>query len=417
MLSMPWASASGQAASPLTALFTATSAVCVTGLVVVDTGTYWSVAGQTVILFLIQIGGLGIMTVSTLVGLAAGRRIGLRERLTLREQLGGIPLEGATHLIRYVVVMTLGFQFLGLLIMSARLWGDHPLGKASYLGLFHSISAFNNAGFDLFTTSLEGFRADPTMNAITTLLIIAGGLGFLVLVDLYSWIRWRSPLNLHSRVVLAVSGALLVLGMSVVLIGEHSNPATLAGRPLGERLMASWFHSVTPRTAGFNTLPTGDLNSVTQFFTMALMFVGGSPGSTAGGVKTTAFLVLILALMAGITGRKDLESFHRRLSWQVVNRALAIVLLAGFLVFSVTLLLLATERADFLTTFFEAVSAFGTVGLSMGLTPDLSAAGRLIVIVTMFVGRVGPLTMAAAIALRQRKQADIRKPEDKVILG
>lgn len=417
LLSAPWAQAEGARAPFLTALFTATSAVCVTGLVVVDTGTYWSAAGQTVILALIQIGGIGVMTVSTMVGLAAGRRVGLRERLILREQLGGVPMAGATHLARSVVALTLGFQALGFLLMSARLATHYPLGRAGYLGLFHSISAFNNAGFDLFTVSLEGFRADLFMNLVTTGLILTGGLGFIVLMDFYSWIKWRSPLTVHTRIVLTVSLGLLLLGMIAVLAAEQSNPATLAGRPLGERLLASWFHSVTPRTAGFNTLPTGDLAPSTQFVTVALMFIGGSPGSTAGGVKTTAFAVLILALASGLTGRQDLESHNRRLSWQVVNRALAIVLLAGLWIFVTTLLLLVTEGADFLMTLFEVVSAFATVGLSMGLTGHLSPVGQTAIIVTMFLGRVGPLTLAAAIAFRQRRQTNIRKPIDKVILG
>ncbi len=417
LLTMPWASASGETTSFLDALFTATSAVCVTGLVVRDTGTYWSPAGQMVILLLIQLGGLGIMTVSALVVVITGRRVGLQERLALREQYGGVSLTGVMVLVRYVVAIALGFQIVGALVLAATWARNLPPTRAIYLGLFHSISAFNNAGFDLFTTSLESFSGDILTNVFVTLLIIAGGLGFTVLLDIYGFIRLRSALSLHSRIVLVVSAALLAAGMMVVYVGESTNPATLGGRPPVERVLGSWFHSVTPRTAGFNTLPTPELRPVTQFFTIGLMFIGGSPGSTAGGVKTAAFAVLVLAMFTGLAGRKDLEVHHRRLNWKVVNRALSIVLIGGALVFLVTLLLLFTEGADFLTTLFEATSAFGTVGLSMGLTGDLSVPGRVIVMITMFAGRLGPLTLATAIAFRQRQTSGVRKPEDRIVLG
>ncbi|MFW5896465.1 MAG: TrkH family potassium uptake protein [Bacillota bacterium] len=419
LLSLPAATAGSQSASPTTALFTATSAVCVTGLIVEDTATYWSVFGQVVILLLLEIGGLGIMTMSTGVALVLGRRVTLRSRLMIREAMGELSLQGMVRLVRYVLAIALSFQAVGFITLTARLSADYPLGRAAFLGLFHSVSAFNNAGFDLFSTSLEGFVSDPYVNGIIMILIVSGGLGFTVIAELFRrQVRgYRGPLSLHARVVLMTSGVLLAAGTVFFFFSEAGNPETMGELgPLG-RVLSAMFTAVTPRTAGFNTLPTGSLRSASLFFLILLMFIGGSPGSTAGGVKTTTVFSMVARIWGTIRGSEDVQVLGRRLPKQILHHSLAIVVLSAALVFFGTLGLLVFEGFTISDSLFEVTSAFGTVGLSTGVTPDLGLFGRLLITGMMFAGRVGPLTLTLALGRNPSKGNLFRYPEEEVMIG
>ncbi len=419
LLLIPAATIGPTSASFSTALFTATSAVCVTGLVVEHTGTYWSVFGQIVILLLIQIGGLGIMTMSTSIALALGRRVTLRSRLMIREAMGELSLQGMVRLIRYVLFIALAFQGIGFFALTIRLSADYSLGRAAYLGLFHSISAFNNAGFDLFSSSLEGFVGDPFVNGVVMALVICGGLGFTVIAEIY---RRKvngvpGPFSLHARIVLITSAALIVVAAVFFFFSEIGNPATMGGLgPLGRGLSAL-FTAITPRTAGFNTLPTGNLNTASLFFLVLLMFVGGSPGSTAGGIKTTTFFSVIAGVWSSLKGSSDIQAFGRRIPHHLVDHALAIAVLSAALVFVATMGLLVFEDFGICESLFEATSAFGTVGVSTGVTGDLSLPGRIIITVMMYTGRVGPLTLTLALGQRAKKKVTFRYPEEEVMIG
>ncbi|WP_028590959.1 TrkH family potassium uptake protein [Paenibacillus massiliensis] len=417
LLMLPVANTSGEPLPFLDALFTATSATCVTGLVVVDTGTHFTIFGQIVIAVLIQIGGLGFMTMATLVALVFKRRITYKERLILQEAMNQTSVEGIVALIRKVIFYSLTIETVCAVLFAIRWAFDMPLGQALYFGIWHSISLFNNAGFDIFGDfrSLTGYVADPFTNLISIFLIVTGGLGFVVLSDLAEY-RSKRRLSLHSKVVLTATPALILVGMLVILIFEFSNPATL-GHLNGEgKLLASLFQSVTTRTAGANTLDIANMEQATQFFMILLMFIGASPGSTGGGIKTTTFVLLLGAVWAMIKGRDDIVFFRYRLEQERVLKALSIVLLALFIVIGATMILSTTEDHHFLMILFEATSAFGTVGLSMGLTQDLTDVGKSLIIMLMFIGRVGLITMAYALGRREGKEL-YRHPEGKMIIG
>lgn len=417
LLMLPIANTSGEPLPFLDALFTATSATCVTGLVVVDTGTHFTIFGQIVIAVLIQIGGLGFMTMATLVALVFKRRISFKERLILQEAMNQTSVEGIVALIRKVIIYSLTIEAVCAVLFAIRWAFDMPLGQALYFGIWHSISLFNNAGFDIFGDfrSLTGYVADPFTNLISIFLIVTGGLGFVVLSDLVEY-RSKRRLSLHSKVVLTVTPALILVGMLVILIFEFVNPATLGRLDGGGKLLASLFQSVATRTAGANTLDIANMEQATQFFMILLMFIGASPGSTGGGIKTTTFVLLLGAVWAMIRGREDIVFFRYRLEQERVLKALSIVLLALFIVIGATMILSTTEDHHFLMILFEATSAFGTVGLSMGLTQDLTDVGKMLIIMLMFIGRVGLITMAYALGRREGKEL-YRHPEGKMIIG
>ncbi len=418
LLLLPLSTAPGRETDIMTALFTSTSAVCVTGLIVVDTGQHWSAFGQGVILGLIQIGGLGIMSMSTIIALVLGRKVTLRERLVIRESTNQLTMEGMVRLVHLVLAATLIFEVTGAVLLTARWIQDFPLGEAVWLGVFHSVSAFNNAGFSLFSESLKGYVADPAINLVVITLFVFGGIGFAVLAEVYQrFFHGERRFSLHAKIVLSVSGILLLLATVVVFAMELSNPETLGGLSGSGKVFGSFFTAATPRTAGFNTLPTGSLRHSTLLFIVLLMFVGGSSGSTAGGIKTTTFFAIAVAVKATIQGRGDAEAFHRRMSSSIVNQALTIVTLAALVVIMVTLTLLMTEGAELVDCLFEAMSAFGTVGLSTGMTPDLSGAGRALITATMFIGRLGPLTLALALGQDSRRRVTYRNPREDIMIG
>lgn len=416
LLSLPASAASGLATAPLDALFTATSAVCVTGLVVVDTGTHWSLFGQTVVLVLIQVGGFGFMTSATLLFIILRQRIGLRERLLVGETLGVSSPGGLVGLVRKMALVTLGIEAAGALALLARFAHGESIGRGAWLALFHAVSAFNNAGFDLFGGfgSLTGRSTDAFVLVVIGLLFVAGGLSYVVLADVRRKRRF-ARMSLDTKLVLVVSGALLLLGSVVLLCAEGGNAATLGGIPLPQRLLNAVFQSAT-RTAGFTTVPVNAMRDHTLLFIMVLMFIGGAAGSTAGGIKVNTFGVLLAAVISTLRGRAQAVVFGREITVVQARRALTVAVLALSFVLLVSLTLAVTEDADILAVMFEATSAFGTVGLSMGLTPQLSAAGRLIVIVAMFVGRLGPLFVALALMQRVR-QREYRFPGEPVRIG
>lgn len=417
LLCLPLASATGEPLGFVDALFTSTSAVCVTGLVVVDTGTRFSLFGQLVIIFLIQAGGLGFMTMATLMALLIGKRINLRERLIMQEAMNQLSVAGVVRLTKYIVKTTLIIEFVGGSILAVRWYLDYGL-PGVYYGYWHAISAFCNAGFDLFGEyrSLTGYVDDLTVNLVISSLIILGGIGFTVMADVWENRRF-GRFSLHTRLVLVVTAFLIVFGTLVIFALEWNNPKTLAPLSWEGKLLSSYFQSVTPRTAGYNTLNIGDMGNATLFFIIILMFIGASPGSTGGGIKTTTAGVLTAAIWALFRGREDVEFFERRINKALVYKSFVLVSVAAILVVFVTMMLCVHEwDIPFLNLLFDVVSAFGTVGLTTGITPQLTVPSKLWLILTMFAGRVGPVTLALALALRQRR-AMVQYPEGKVIIG
>jgi trk system potassium uptake protein TrkH len=388
----------------------------VTGLVVVPTGAALSTFGQLVILALIQIGGLGLMTLATFFYALIGRRITLRGRLLIQESLGQGHLAGLIRLLRSVFLFTLACEAVGAVLLTARFAFDMPLSKAAYYGIFHSISAFCNAGFDLFGDSLERFASDPLVVLTVTGLIIIGGLGFLVLKD-FGEHRKDGRLTLHTRIVLRVTGILLASVTAIILLTEFTNPDTLGALPLHGKLLSAWFQAVTPRTAGFNTVPTAMLRESTLLLMIVLMFVGASPAGTGGGIKTTTTWVIFSSMLSTIRGRHELGSDGRSIPRDVIERSYAIAVLSGLLVFTVGTVLMWTERSGFLPVLFETMSAFGTVGLSMGITDSLSTIGRIIIPLTMLAGRVGPITLAVALGPVKANGAAVHYPPERILVG
>ena len=398
------------------ALFTATSALCVTGLSVIDIGQRLSRFGQLVVMLLIQLGGLGVMTASTLLGVLLGRRISLRGRLLVAEELHQDYPSGLVRLVRMVAAVTFAIELTGAAVLFLAWRGQLGTAQSFYYGLFHAVSAFNNAGFDLWGNSLTGFAHRPEVVLTVALLLMTGGIGFSVVADLLSW-RPGHRFQLHTRVALAMAGLLVALGWAVVLGLEWDNPSTLGRLPLGQRLMDAFFTAVTPRTAGFSVVPTGSLRPATLLFIMILMFVGVSPGSTGGGIKTTTLAVIGLTVKAAVRGEEDLVIFERRLPRGVAFRAITLAVAALAWVAVVGLSMVAIERFDPLAVLFEVVSAFGTVGLSTGITPQVSIASRWLLVATMLVGKVGPVTLAMALARRKERGALWRFPEERIGLG
>ena len=422
VLALPVSWAPGFRVLPLDAFFTATSAVCVTGLIVVDTPRALSEMGHVVLLVLIQAGGLGYMVITTLVAAALGKRLTLQESLTLQEALNIESREGLVRFTLLVFKTTLGFELVGAFLLMMRWWPEFGAGRAAWYGVFHSVSAFNNAGFSLFSDNLVSYAGDVVVNVVIAALIICGGLGFVVIHEVVT-LRRGARLSLHSRFVLAMSATLIVVGTAAIYALEYRNPATLGPMSPGRAIMASYFQSVSARTAGFNTINLGAAYQPTLFLLMALMFIGASPGGTGGGVKTTTFGITVAALWATVRGGEEPSIFRRRLAPAVVARAFFISLIAFLALNMVAGLVLVLESHGLLAVLFETTSAFGTVGLSTGvpgsvvsLSGHFGPGGKLLLIAMMFMGRVGPLTLAVALA-RGRPRPRLRYPEGKVLIG
>ncbi|WP_423243540.1 TrkH family potassium uptake protein [Anaerophilus nitritogenes] len=420
LLNLPIASRNGQSVGFINAFFTATSAVCVTGLVVVDTGTHWTVFGQTIIILLIQVGGLGFMTMGTFIAFLFGKKITLKERLVMKEALSQFSMSGIVRFTKYILITTFIIESIGAILLSFKFIPRFGWIKGIAYGIFHAISAFCNAGFDLIGnfSSLTGYVDDILVNFVICTLIIGGGLGYTVILEMITKKRF-SRFSLHSKMVLSSTIILIVVGVVAIFLLEYNNPDTLKNLSFKGKFISSMFQSVSPRTAGFNTLPIDKMTMASIFFIILLMFIGGSPAGTAGGIKTTTAGVLILTIISVIKGKDDTEIFNRRIAKELINRALAVIGIAMMIVIIMTILLSITEVGfEFIEILFEVVSAFGTVGLSMGITSKLTHIGKILIAVTMFAGRVGPLTIAVALAKKQKKEkACIRYPEDKVIVG
>ena len=409
LLALPISSAGGSWTPPIDALFASTSAVCVTGLVLVDTATYWSPFGQLVLLVLMQLGGFGFMTGSTLLLLLlVGRRTALRDRILAQASTGVPELGSVTSVIRRVAIFTLIAEVAGAILLTiAFSVGDHaadPL-QAVWWGIFHTISAFNNGGIDLFGgyRSLADFVGDPLVLSTIGVLILLGSLGFAIVGDIAAKRRWRR-LALETRVVVLTTLAILAIGTASLAVFEWSNPATLGAVPESARPFNALFETTTLRTAGFSTFPTGELRDPTLFVVMAMMFIGGASGSTAGGIKVNTFSVLLIAIVSTVRGRPSAEALGRRIPHEIVYRALSVALLSIAFIFLVALSLELTTPAGipFIAIVFESISAFATVGASTGLTPDLPPLARALLIPAMFAGRLGPLTLVLALAARAR---------------
>lgn len=421
LLMLPFASKDGQSLSFINALFTATSAACVTGLVVVDTAHQFSMFGQMVIMLLIQIGGIGFMSFATLYAFALRKRITLKDRLLLKESLNASSMEGIVRLFRRLLVFAFTIEGISAIILSIRWSFDFGIAKGIYYGIFHSISLFNSAGFDLFGTetghfsSLTSYTNDVVVNIVTIFLILLGGIGFVVMADVYDNRRFRK-LTLHSKVAISTTIILGVIGTIVIFLFEFTNTKTLGSLDAAGKVFASFLQSTTPRSVGVSTIDIASMRQATLFFIIILMFIGASPGSTGGGIKTTTFTVMLGAVYAMVRGRENIVLFRYRIGMQQILKAVTVTLVALFVIVGVSMVLSTTEDASFLTILFEVTSAFGTVGLSMGLTPELTSFGKLMIILTMFVGRLGLLTLIIALGSKRQKEL-YRYPEGKITIG
>ncbi len=407
--------------SYIDALFTVTSAVTVTGLTVLSTGSDLTPLGEAFVLLLIQVGGLGYMTLTTFFFVLLGRRIGLRERLILSESLSYPGVYGLVRFLKRTVVFTLTVELAGFFLLLLRWLGDMDLSKALYFSLFHSVSAFNNAGFSLFPESLGPYRNDPYTVLVFSLLIVLGGIGFFVVQDILFFIRGRvKRLSTHTKVVLTSTLLLILGGWLLLMLTELGHPGGVWEKGVLEGMLSTFFLSVSSRTAGFTTVDLLDLSESSLFFLLTLMFIGASPGGTGGGVKTVTFALITVAVLSYIRGREEIVLFGRSVSRDQVYRAMVVILLSTAYIVTANLVLDRIEERDFLSTLFEVVSAFSTVGLSVGsgdlsFSSSFSPVGKLVIIVTMVVGRVGILSFAFAIAMRE-KRASIRHPEARLLI-
>ena len=420
LLNLPISTSDGQSIGIVNALFTATSAVCVTGLVVVDTGTRLSFFGQVVVISLIQAGGLGFMTMATMIFLLMGKRITLRERLVIQEALNQFTLEGVVRLTRNILIVTLLIEGAGASLLAIRFIPLYGWRTGLYYSVFHSISAFCNAGFDLMGNyiSLTGFTGDILFNFTIMGLIIAGGLGFSVILDIYSHPKHFRRWSLHSKLVVLMSGALILLGFLFILAVEFNNPNTLGLRSLQEKLLGALFQSVTTRTAGFNSIDIAGLTNASKFMMIILMFIGASPASTGGGIKTTTFSMILLMAYSMIKGREDNVIFGRHIPHTIAIRALTITLISLTTLIVITMVLSLVEFVPFLDIMFQTASALGTVGLAGMDTGGMQDISKILLSLTMFMGRVGPLTLTMAFASRQSQNKNtIKYPEERIMVG
>lgn len=396
------------------ALFTSTSAMTVTGLVVVDTGTAFTTFGEIVIMALIQLGGLGIMTFAVFIYLALGRKIGIRERLLIKQALNQNTLGGVIALAKRLLIFSLVVEAIAVVFLTLE-WGpDLGWGRALYASVFHAISAFNNAGFSIWSDSLSGYVGDPVVNLVITILFIIGGIGFTVVFDMWKS-KDFSQLSLHSKLMILGTIGINVISFFMIFVLEYNNPNTLASMSTPDQIQASYFQAVTPRTAGFNTLDIGSMEHASLFYMIILMFIGGGSASTAGGIKLTTALLIVLATFTFYKQREEVVTFKRSLPYPLILRALSLAMGSVVVVLVAIFILNLTEDAPFLDIVFEGVSAFGTVGLSMGLTGSLTTVGKVTIILTMLIGKLGPLTFAFAFARHRTDR--VKYPKEDVLTG
>ncbi len=418
LLLLPAARRGPGGASLLEAAFTATSALCVTGLSVVDTATFWTPVGQVTILVLIQAGGFGIMSLASLLGLLISRRLDLGTRMLAATETKSVGLGDVRAVLLGVARISLVVEAVTALVLAARFataYG-HGLGESLWLGVFHAVSAFNNAGFALFSDNLVGFAADPWICLPIALAVVLGGLGFPVILEVLRQRRRPARWSIHTRLTLVMTAVLIVGGTLFVTVAEWSNPGTLGALDPAGRVLTGFFQAVMPRTAGFNSVDTGAMNTGTLLGTDVLMFIGGGSAGTAGGIKVGTFAVLLLAIVAELRGDPDVNLFDRRLSPTAIRQALAVALLSVAAVVGPTIAIAMTSPYTLDEILFEVTSAFATVGLSTGITADLAPGHQLVLVVLMFAGRLGPVTLASALVLREHGRLT-RRPEGRPLIG
>lgn len=427
LLMMPFSTSSGQWDNVIVALFTSTSAVCVTGLSVVDPGTYFSFWGQLVIAALVQIGGLGYMTTMTYLILLLGRRFDLRQKIAIQQALDRSGMQDSASVIRSIIAITLIFEITGIFLLLPVFVPDYGWDYGLWLAIFHSVNSWNNAGFSLFKDNLIGYQSSILLNLTVTGLIIFGGIGYQVIFEMYLWLRdrfSRKPeriiFSLNFKIATTTTAFLLLFGTIAFFLTELHNPQTLGSLNFGNKLMAAWFQSVTPRTAGFNTIDLGKMTETGLFITIALMFIGASPGGTGGGIKTTTFRILASCTKSILQGRDEIKIYQRKIPMSLLMKATGVVFGSFATVIISTILISLTDSADekieFIQIMFEVVSAFATVGLSTGITGTLTATAKLVLIATMYVGRVGVLLLMSALLGDPRPSA-INYPEENVLVG
>ena len=424
LLMLPFSLSARTWGNPLTALFTSTSAVCVTGLSVVDVGKFYSFWGQFIIVLLVQVGGLGYMTVTTFLLLLLGRKFRLKDKLALQQSLDASGIAGAVPLLKSIVATTALFEITGIFLLLFVFVPDLGWSQGLWFALFHSVNAFNNAGFGLLSDSFVRYVNSPVLNFIITFLIIWGGMGYQVIQELYLWIGnrlskypLRRDFSVHFRVVTSTTIFLLILGTVLLFFTEHRNPGTLAPLNFPDQVMAAWFQSVTTRTAGFNTINNGELTVAGLFISIILMFIGASPGGTGGGIKTTTLRILANSTRSALQGREEVICYKRQIPLPLILKAIG-VLFGSFMVICISAILISLSQPniDFDSILFEVVSAFATVGLSTGITASLTPLSQLIIITTMYVGRVGVILLMSAI-LGDPKPTSIDYPEQNLLVG
>lgn len=424
LLMMPFSTATGTWNDPIVALFTSTSAVCVTGLTVVDTGTYFSFWGQFFVVALVQIGGLGYMTATTFLLMLLGARFGLRDKIAIQQALDRTGMHDSAQLIRSIIATTMIFEITGIFLLLPVFVPNYGFNQGLWLAIFHSINSWNNAGFGLFKDNFIGYQTSVPLVLVVTVLIIFGGIGYQVILEMYLWLRdrlLRKPeriiFSLDFKVATSTTLILLVTGTIAFFFIELRNPATFGDLNLGNRLLAAWFQSVTTRTAGFNTIDIGQMTTAGLFLTIAFMFIGASPGGTGGGMKTTTLRILTSCTKAILQGKEQVLLYERKIPVTLILKAIGVVVgSVATVMISTILIALAEPELDFIKILFEAVSAFATVGLSTGITPSVSAAAKVILIVTMYVGRVGVLLLMAAL-LGNPRPTSVQYPEENLLVG
>ncbi|MBD1996544.1 ATPase [Leptolyngbya sp. FACHB-541] len=424
LLLMPFSTSEGTWNDPVVALFTSTSAVCVTGHIVVDTATYFSPIGQFFILALIQIGGLGYMTATTFLLLLVGRRFALRDKIAIQQALDRPGIQGSAQVVRSVIALTVIFEITGMLLLLIAFSRDYDFGRALWLSIFHSISAWNNAGFSLFSDNLIGYQSSLIVNLVIPGLIIFGGIGYEAIFEMYLWLRdrlLRRPekiiISLNFKVAVSTTIVLLLVGTVAIFFAELNNPETLGSMDFATKIMAAWFQAVVPRTAGFNSINIGEMTTAALFITIALMFIGGSPGGTAGGMKTTTLRILTSSTKTILQGKEEVVLYDRQVPINLILKAIGVLVGSAATVILMTVLITFTDPdVDFILVLYEVVSGFATVGLSTGITAGLSIFAKLVLVATMYIGRVGVLLLMSAI-LGDPNPTAIRYPEENLLVG
>lgn len=424
LLLLPISTSNGTWSDPITALFTTTSAVCVTGLSVVDVGQYYSFWGQFFLVILVQLGGLGYMTATTFLLIVLGRKFRLKEKIAIQQSLDKQGMAGVSELVKSILATTVVFELTGIFLFMLEFVPKYGFYDGLWSAIFHSINSFNNAGFSIYSDNLMGFVKSPLVNFVVTVLIIFGGIGYQVIMEFFLWIRDRVSrhstcvvFSLNFKIVTTTTIALLGVGTIGFFLTEYHNPDTLAPLSFGNQIMAAWFQSVTPRTAGFNTIDIGKMTEVGLFLTMILMFIGASPGSTGGGIKTTTFFLLLTTTKSILEGRETVYSFQRQIPFSLILKTIGVIFGSATVVaISAMLVELFNPEIEFFQILFESISAFATVGLSTGITAKLSAASKLVIIATMYIGRVGVLLLMSAI-IGDPKPRFIKYPEGNLLVG